>query len=69
VQDLHTAGNQVPEHLKGRMIFMDHDMLKMQPIKSADVYFWRVVLHNHPDAIVVEGLKSLIPALSLVQRY
>jgi hypothetical protein len=60
---LHTEGNKVPEHLKGRITFMDHDMLTIQPIINADVYFWRVVLHNHPDAVVVRALQSLIPAL------
>jgi chemotaxis methyl-accepting protein methylase len=63
VQDLHTAWNTVPEHLKGRITFMDHDMLTTQPIKNADVYFWRAVLHNHPDAVVVKAIQSLILAL------
>jgi len=63
VQDLHTEGKKAPEHLEGRFTFMDYDMLTPQPIKDADAYFWRVVLHNHPDAVVVEALRSLIPAL------
>ncbi len=63
VQDLHTEGNSVPDHLKERISFMNHDMLNPQPIKDADVYFWRAVLHNHPDAVVLKSLQSLIPAL------
>jgi chemotaxis methyl-accepting protein methylase len=63
VQDLHTDGNKVPEHLKGCITFMDHDMLTPQPVKDADVYFWRAVLHNHPDAVVVKSLQALVPAL------
>lgn len=65
MQDLHTEGSLVPEHLKGRMSFMDHDMFTEQPIKDAEVYFWRVVLHNWSDAFVVKALRSLIPALKL----
>lgn len=42
---------------------MDHDMLTTQPIKNANVYFFRAVLHNHPDAVVVKALQSLVPAL------
>ena len=38
-------------------------MLKPQPIKNADVYFWRAVLHNHPEDVVMKSLQSLIPAL------
>jgi SAM-dependent methyltransferase len=63
VQDLHTEGNEIPEHLNGRITFQDHDMLKPQPVKDADVYFWRAVLHNHPDAVVLKSLQSLIAAL------
>lgn len=63
VQDLHTEDISVPEHLKERITFMDHDMLTPQPVKDADVYFWRAVLHNHPDAFVLKSLQSLIPAL------
>jgi chemotaxis methyl-accepting protein methylase len=63
VQDLHTEGNEIPEHLKERITFQDHDMLTPQPVKDADVYFWRAVLHNHPDAVVLKSLQSLIPAL------
>jgi chemotaxis methyl-accepting protein methylase len=63
VQDLHTEDISVPEHLKERITFIDHDMLTPQPVKDADVYFWRVVLHNHPDAVVLKSLQSLIPAL------
>lgn len=63
VQDLHTEGNPVPEPLKERITFMDHDMLNPQPVKDADVYFWRNVFHNHPDPSVVKALQSLIPAL------
>jgi hypothetical protein len=47
------------------MSFMDHDMFTEQPIKDADVYFWRVVLHNWSDAFVLKALRSLIPALKL----
>ncbi|PMD32095.1 O-methyltransferase [Hyaloscypha variabilis F] len=63
VQDLHTEGNSVPDHVKQRISFMNHDMLNPQPIKDADVYFWRAVLHNHPDAVVLKSLQSLVPAL------
>jgi len=63
VQDLHTEGNEIPEHLKERITFQDHDMLTPQPVKDADVYFWRAVLHNHPDTVVLKSLQSLIPAL------
>ena len=63
MQDLHTDGDEVPAHLKDRITFMDHNMLIPQPVKDADVYFWRAVLHNHPDSVVLKSFQSLIPAL------
>ncbi|RDW65978.1 hypothetical protein BP6252_09613 [Coleophoma cylindrospora] len=63
VQDLHTEGSLAPEHLAERITFMNYDMFTPQPIKNADIYFWRVVLHNHPDASVIKALRSLVPAL------
>lgn len=42
---------------------MNHDMFNEQPVKNADVYFWRAVLHNWPDSFVIKAMQSLIPAL------
>ncbi|KAI1198510.1 putative O-methyltransferase [Nemania serpens] len=43
--------------------FMAHDFFKEQPIKNADVYLYRWVLHNWPDKHCVQILNSLVPAL------
>lgn len=52
----------LPEALRGRVEFADHDMFELQP-RKADVYFLRHVFHNWGDAYCVKILKALVPAL------
>lgn len=53
VQDLgrvvHGAGEDVPEDLRDRVMFMEHNLFEAQPVREADVYFIRWVLHNWSD--------------------
>jgi len=42
---------------------MEHDMFQEQPVKNADIYFWRCVMHNWPDDSVVKTLKAVVPAM------
>ena len=51
----------VPPELADRVTFMAHDMLQEQPV-SADVYLYRWVFHDWPDAYVVKILRQLIPS-------
>ena len=54
---------QLPEELKGRVSFMAHDFWTKQPVKGADIYYFRWVLHDWPDALCLKILRQLIPAL------
>ena len=54
---------KVPEHLKGRVQGMEYDFLTEQPVKGADVYLFRWILHDWSDKYCVTILKSLVPAL------
>jgi hypothetical protein len=51
------------EYKKPQIKFMQHDFFTPQPIKGADVYLLRWILHNWTDDKSVEILKNLIPAL------
>ncbi|KAF4620234.1 hypothetical protein G7Y89_g14586 [Cudoniella acicularis] len=58
----------------GRVDFMAHDFFDSQPIRDADVYFFRLVLHNWSDKYCINILRALVPALKpnahvLVQDY
>lgn len=55
--------SHVPEEYRQRISFMEHDMFQEQPVKDADVYFFRSVFHNWPDKYCVQMLRALIPAM------
>ena len=54
---------KIPPDLEGRLAFREHDFFTEQPVEGADVYFFRSVFHNWPDASAIEILRRLIPAL------
>lgn len=57
------AEANVPPHLSGRVRFMAHDFFTEQPIKGADVYYFRWILHNWSDKYAIRILRALVPAL------
>ncbi|KAK4223466.1 S-adenosyl-L-methionine-dependent methyltransferase [Podospora fimiseda] len=57
------AESKMPEEVKDRVKFMVHDFFTEQPVKGADVYFLRAVLHNWSDEYAVRILRNLIPGL------
>lgn len=68
VQDLdepvvRNADARKPAEVAGRVQFMTHDFFREQPVRGADVYFLRAVLHNWSDGYAVKVLRALIPAL------
>lgn len=68
VQDLdepviRNAERQRPPELADRVQFMAHDFFQEQPVRGAEVYILRAVLHNWSDRYARKILHSLIPAL------
>ena len=57
------ARAKLPQELTNRVIFMEHDFFGEQPVKAADVYFLRWVLHDWSNKYSIKILRSLIPAL------
>ena len=53
----------VPMELRNRVTFMAHDFFTQQPVKNADVYLLRWILHDWPDKYAIQILKALVPAL------
>ncbi|USP77674.1 hypothetical protein yc1106_04948 [Curvularia clavata] len=43
--------------------FQIHDFFQPQPVKGADVYYYRWTLHNWSDKYCFKALRALIPAL------
>ena len=66
VQDLPStidAHPSLPKELSDRITFMAHDFFTEQPVKNADVYFFRWIFHNWPDKYCLRILQNLVPAL------
>lgn len=57
------ASEMIPETLKARVSVVAHDMFMEQPVKHADVYLLRRVLHDWPDKYCIKILQNLVPAL------
>lgn len=67
VQDLEPviaeAKKNAPPDVASRIDFMVHDFFETQPVKGADVYFFRWIFHNWSDKYCIKILKSLVPSL------
>lgn len=65
VQDMESVLENVtaPKQLGDRCRFMAHDFFAPQPVKGADVYFLRWILHNWSDKYCILILRALLPAL------
>lgn len=40
----------ISHNVQERVTFMPHDFYQPQPVKGADVYLLRQILHDHPDS-------------------
>ncbi|KAG9243416.1 S-adenosyl-L-methionine-dependent methyltransferase [Calycina marina] len=54
---------KLDEDIADRIAFQAHDFHTEQPVKGADIYFFRWILHNHSDTYALNMLRQLIPAL------
>ncbi|KAM4054660.1 o-methyltransferase [Hirsutella rhossiliensis] len=67
VQDLGETivglNDKVPGELRARVHGMAHDFLAPQPVRDADVYLLRWILHDWSDKYCVKILRALVPAL------
>lgn len=66
VQDLPktvSSAPALPENLAGRVTYQAHDFFTPQPVKGADIYLFRWILHNQASKYAIRMLQQLIPAL------
>lgn len=66
VQDLPKTVASAPTlspEIAPRITFQAHDFHTAQPVKGADIYLYRWILHNHSDKYAVNMLRQLIPTL------
>ncbi|KAI0789398.1 S-adenosyl-L-methionine-dependent methyltransferase [Abortiporus biennis] len=62
-QQEHSAALQA-----GRVKFIAHDFFTEQPIKNAEIYHLRYILHNWSDQDCIRILSALVPALGPTSR-
>lgn len=65
VQDSENVLQQADVHpdVKHRISFMTHNFFDEQPVKHAEVYYFRNIFHDWPDEQCITILRNLIPAL------
>lgn len=69
VQDLASTVESAPkpicddETIASRIRLQKHDFFEEQPVKGADVYFYRWIFHNYPTPSAINLLKKLAPSL------
>ncbi|KAI1104559.1 S-adenosyl-L-methionine-dependent methyltransferase [Jackrogersella minutella] len=69
VQDLAKTIDSVPQpvcadaRVAKRIRFQAHDFFQEQPVRGAEVYYFRWIMHNYSTPYAVSILRSLIPAL------
>ncbi|OTB08661.1 hypothetical protein M426DRAFT_316674 [Hypoxylon sp. CI-4A] len=52
----------LPKDVKDRVSFVEHDFFQPQPVQ-ADIYIFKMILHDWPDQEASKILRALIPAL------
>ncbi|KAI4596812.1 hypothetical protein KJ359_005155 [Pestalotiopsis sp. 9143b] len=57
------AAVQDSNKVDGRLEYRGYDFFTEQPVKDADVYIWRCVLHDWSDSYAVQILRNQVPAL------
>ncbi|KAL8723965.1 MAG: hypothetical protein Q9166_008201 [cf. Caloplaca sp. 2 TL-2023] len=60
--------SNIPQALLGRVDFIAHDFFTEQPVKGADVYYFRWIFHDWSDKYCIKILQNLIPALKTGAR-
>ena len=65
---VHIGQGTLDAGLKDRVTFMAHDFFLEQPVKGADVYLLRWILHDWSDTYAIKIIRALIPALEHTSR-
>lgn len=55
--------SRVPSELRDRITGMEHDFLTDNPVKGAEIYLLRWILHDWSDKYAVKILQGLVPAM------
>ncbi|RSL83854.1 hypothetical protein BHE90_012770 [Fusarium euwallaceae] len=59
---------ELPEDVRSRIEILDYDFFTPQPVKGADVYLLRTIIHDWPDADAVKILRGIVEAMGPSSR-
>jgi 6-hydroxytryprostatin B O-methyltransferase len=63
IQNARARMSDLPEDIKSRIDMIEYDFFTPQPVKHADVYLLRTILHDWPDADAVKILQGVVEAM------
>ncbi|KAJ4312052.1 fusarubin cluster-methyltransferase [Fusarium piperis] len=59
---------ELTEDVRSRIEILDYDFFTPQPVKAADVYLLRTIIHDWPDADAVKILRGIVEAMGPSSR-
>ncbi|EEU34029.1 uncharacterized protein NECHADRAFT_63896 [Fusarium vanettenii 77-13-4] len=59
---------ELPEDVRSRIEILDYDFFTAQPVKGADVYLLRTIIHDWPDADAIKILRGIVEAMGPSSR-
>ena len=58
-----TAAESLPADITSRLTFQAHDFTQPQPVRGADVYLLRMILHDWPDGEAAKIIRNVVAAM------
>jgi hypothetical protein len=58
----------LPAALADRVSFQAHDFFKPQPVRGAEVYFFKHILHDWSDPYAIKILRQVVPVMKASSR-
>ncbi|GKU19078.1 sterigmatocystin 8-o-methyltransferase [Fusarium langsethiae] len=68
IQNARVRMSDLPDDIKSRIDMMEYDFFTPQPIKHADVYLLRTILHDWPDADAIKILQGVAEVMGPSSR-
>ncbi|KAM0438573.1 hypothetical protein ACHAPT_001325 [Fusarium lateritium] len=59
---------ELSEDVRSRIEILDYDFFTPQPVKGADVYLLRTIIHDWPDADAIKILRGIVEAMGPSSR-
>jgi hypothetical protein len=66
--DFKTTAATYPSSVSSRVSFQPHDFWTPQPVRDADVYLFRAIMHDYSDEYAAKILRATVPAMKQGSR-